>query len=1115
MTSRRTALGIALAAALVPAVGVRADEPGPCYAPVPPTVAAVVGSPEEEALAARAVAALPDADAETLRRAERELLAAGPSGVRHAVERLAAGGLAAPARLALLDVVAASPLADADRVLAAAADEATPEARAVAARGLSAGRSGLAVEALARLARDPTPAVRAAALRGLFAIPSPAAVATRTALPADPVPAVEALRLRLHRLRGDAGPEVAAHALLALSASPDAAARLEGARLAVACGDDVPEATRLVVMLAFAPDLRTALAARAALRAPLGGYDAEGAALAFVEALVAWLGRPTTRGAVRAALTDVAAERLARPVHDGGRTVDGEARELLAMRLGDAGPALVPPIVERLRTGRFEDPADGVRVLLALPRDAATAALAWLATSDAPADVVAHVSGGLRDLGRVGDETTARRLLDPSQPTGVRRDVVLALAGEPGAFALPLLEAALRDDDDDLAGAAKEALLSRGDAPSRAVLDASLLDGRWRRFEADLLHERVRAADDAAFDLLDRLLARGPVVARVAVFDEMKNPASRLRGPRALAIVERAVADPSLGLDATKISSAYTAVDGPRGTAYVRSFWDPRKDPPVPPIMLRNLRVVRAREALDLALEVAAALPDGHPLLSELALVLSEAPAQDPRRTDPFWRRLLTRGTPVLVELALVKLARTEHGPLSDLLVPILSDRGRDARLRQEALVACTGEPGQPPAALLWSIASDRTEDEDLRAAAAEALSGRRDAATRERALAWLAERVDEESETVVRVAAVAAAGASTGEAADLLQMFDDEVASLYETRPYYRSREDEGRTARRARAAALAGAVVATGDAAAAEALASRLLDPRFAAYSAEARRHGAFGRGRGGGPLAALSDPPEAEILLHQAEANPNATPTPAVPREAWAIVRALARRGGDEAPRRVARALAEARASGRLAAFSDLYVVWLALGARTPGAEEDGRPPGTTEDGVASALLSALDRTYPAAGAEETLAAELATARAATAGAWTAAADAADAVATLAARTGLADLAAARWLDRGRRPPPTWLALRARVDLYRAAAAAAAGKLEEARDLRSRALARAPDDAATLRLAASLLLATRTDLAQAERDARRAVELERRRGRTDDDGTTLVARIEAARR
>ncbi len=119
------------------------------------------------------------------------------------------------------------------------------------------------------------------------------------------------------------------------------------------------------------------------------------------------------------------------------------------------------------------------------------------------------------------------------------------------------------------------------------------------------------------------------------------------------------------------------------------------------------------------------------------------------------------------------------------------------------------------------------------------------------------------------------------------------------------------------------------------------------------------------------------------------------------------------------------------------------------------------------------------------------------------------------SLAARTGIADIPPARWIDRNQNPPPSWGQLHAYEDLLEGAADRVAGNDDEARAAFRRGLARDPFDPSTLRYAATLRAALSFDLDAAEADARRAASLDRRQGKSrpiDSDPTIL--RVLAAR-
>jgi hypothetical protein len=759
-----------------------------------------------------------------------------------------------------------------------------------------------------------------------------------------------------------------------------------------------------------------------------------------------------------------------------------------------------------------------MRLLASLPLDLALESLGDLVLADPPEPVLKAAAGELALLRRVGRAEVVDALRAPHRPDDVRAAAVSALADEAEAVAVPRLSAALDDPDDDAASRAADVLLerrARGETSAWEALARAVLTEPMRPFERTLLDTLAAAPDDDVYDLFDRLLTQGPVARRRDVLDAVRSRTSRMRTRRGAALVRRAAEEPGLGLKPGDVAPALTSVDGVEGVRYIRARW---RNATVPGVFLRNLRQVRHVSALDLALEIADGLPDSATtLLNELMTVLSEAPATDPSRTDPFWRRMLTHPDPALRAQAVRTLPRVEHGDFSALLLPIVADAAQPASLRLDALRGCADASDPPSTETLWALASDRLEDEDLCQEAARRLVLRADPDLRRRALAWLGKGVDVESEVVETMAVLAGRGASPAEAAGLLAGFERDVDVRFGRAPYFRPGEgtdDDGQRAAVGRATSQLRSLAATADPAALAALAARVFDPRFAQYSMEARRFAAFGRGLGGGPVAGAWDPPEAGLLLYTHELDPNAIPVSAVPDVATEIVAALVTHGPPDAPGRLVPALDAARASGVLAAFTDAYLVAL-LRRIAHAAATAPRDPArdAAVEAALEALGAALTRAWPVGGAQELWAAEQRVARASRARAFsTAAVAAADAV-RLAARTGLCDLSPSRWLAQGRTVPRDWFpwrTLRARQDLLEGAAAAVAGRLDEADAAFRRGLARAPDRAGVLRLSAHLKHAVGFDLPGAAADLRRAVDLTRRTGgeATEEDGALLQA-------
>jgi tetratricopeptide (TPR) repeat protein len=189
---------------------------------------------------------------------------------------------------------------------------------------------------------------------------------------------------------------------------------------------------------------------------------------------------------------------------------------------------------------------------------------------------------------------------------------------------------------------------------------------------------------------------------------------------------------------------------------------------------------------------------------------------------------------------------------------------------------------------------------------------------------------------------------------------------------------------------------------------------------------------------------------------------------------VVAALKAASPEETGARVARAVASAQASGRLAAFDDVYLYRLAADlhhkkhgdfAAAAAAVEDAFARTLPATGPASLRLS--DRVEWALRArrfEESAAAQREQVRAA-------------------ASLGSPDA------------DESWVEHRARLDFLLGAAAAAAGRPDEARDAFRRGLARAPNDPSALNTAAWVRGRAGFDLEAAEADTRRALALERR--------------------
>ena len=1111
-----------------------AAPPASPYAPSPAGFASLTGSREEEELAARAVAAIDAVSPEEGRRARDDLLSAGGPGTRAAAAALATATPSPEAEVRLLQVLAASARPEVDVVLARAATRPRFEVRALAGQALGAGRTAEAVETLASLARDDVPAVRGAALRGLFAIESPAAEAARLALPSSDA-ATTALRLRLHRLRGDERPALAALAFRTWATSPSAAARTEAARCLALPGLDT--STACLAWVAWeASGAPTPWPVRGGRIPPDVGR------LAAAEALSALLARHDLTAAARAGWLRLGAGWVAHPVRAEGIRADGLAHDLLLQTLPEAGEALVAPVTALLLAEAFDTPPDGTTLLASLDEAVALPALRALADPrrKAPESTIGAAFAALRDLGRIGDADVAAALLDRANPVLLRTDAVHALRRDSTAVAIPLLASVASDPEDTgaVASEATKVLLTRPEPEARAAVEAALLDGRWQQHESDRLRTLVAQASDADWAFLERALAAGPAPLRDAIFDAMRYPSSKLRGPRAVAFVHtaqemlrvhrareasRAGPLPPLGIDDGSVARALCAVAPAEGLAFVRSKW---KGPdPASRTLLRNLQTVRLKEAGEFALEVAGTVPDDDAVtLGVVTTVLGGECEKDPERFDPLWRRCLSAKDERVVNDALRELDEPDRSspaaaaseaarprfprkPLAPLLLAIVAGPPRPpgvppppgafgTETRISALKAVLLEPSPEAEPLLARLAFDDSEDESLRQDAAKALVARASPPVREQALVWLEAPSSDGSSDFYDLARTAGRGASPAGAARLLALLVAALEKRFASPPYFRPGAIDDATADRIDA--LGAAIGETHDPATLDAVAGLLFDPRFARFAAETMRAQWLGFPAAAGPLSPLLDPAPFPTQLRQGKSpTAEALPMPAAPRALEALRVALCADGPDAAVARISRAAAEARAAGRLARFPDAYLAALARQLRAGDARDDeGRRVARPDfSAAAEALEVALPWTAPSGTAEEVDARMAPVLGHVKAGRFEAAARAQTAAVALAARTGLCDVEPGPDAREDEARLASWRRLRAAQDAYEGAAAAAAGKPEEARDAFARALRRTPGDAETLKLLADLRALVKFDLAAAEADARRALALRMR--------------------
>ncbi|MHC5011804.1 MAG: HEAT repeat domain-containing protein, partial [Planctomycetota bacterium] len=333
------------------------------YGPVPEDLAAVRGTPSDEALAVRAMkdaeAAAKEGDAPGIREARALLVLLDAVALRHVAARLAAGDVPEDLLPHLLKTVAVSAHPAADTLLARAAQEVRADLRMIAAEGLGWGRTPESVPVLTKLASDPVPGVRIAALRSLFALESEPAVEARMGLARDPRADLHARRLRWHRLRGDHRPALLPVALAGFHGGRSAEERRQAAALLTMPGLGASVEILEAIVLEMGTDPVGAALRRIGRGVTRRGYDP--VAMREVAIAAAWVGslHPDVDAATRARLIDRAVGWVARPVSMDAQEKRTPPEFALKMLLPDLGVALREPILRRLARGGFSDPGQG------------------------------------------------------------------------------------------------------------------------------------------------------------------------------------------------------------------------------------------------------------------------------------------------------------------------------------------------------------------------------------------------------------------------------------------------------------------------------------------------------------------------------------------------------------------------------------------------------------------------------------------------------------------------------------------------------------------------------------------------------------------------------------
>ncbi len=1046
-----------------------------------------------DARIAALAAALTTGDAVTLRATRVDLRRGGLPALARLARAL--GADTTDERLAgqLLRVVAALEEPEAQALLVAAARAPSAGLRALAADGLARDGTPAGLAALLELAHDPLPGVRAAAQRALFVREAPEAVAARCRLPIDPDPALEARRLTLHRLRGDAGPELQALALGLWRAGASPALRLAAARLLATPGLTTSTPLLLEIVHETGWGAAAAVAQRWAGGQALSAHDPLEERRAAVEAALAVLPRPDLEPETRRALIDRCVEWVAHPTPMNPREPDPIPEHALRRRLPELGAEVVSALERRFEVGGFSAPREGTMLLAELPADLALPLLARLLDRARPQPVRAAASGALRMLGRIGSQAQARLLVEPEEEPSIRRDAIGALAAETAPWALGVLGGLLDAPAAETVEAALDALEERGEPEARALYEAYVLAGRCpeQRVHTRLARLLVRWNDDARGTWRSALKSEHAELRAAALALAARFPQARLSE-----VLPDLTAYESRLAGAKEVEAwlgALSRAAAPQALTYIRARW---LDFPVGPSLestrcraLAALDVVReaahAPAAVDLLLEKAGDASEPA-LLAHALEALGGRHGHRDGEIDAWFSRLLEGrgvegGAEKRADVAasvVDALQRPGRGDLTGLLLPLLERLAPDAEHAHRSVVLLRALAHQPwgrvePAVL--ALALDPTLPTAVRAAAGWLLAGRVGSASRERLALALLDRRQGESEPEVLLALAAAAGRGGGPelAERFVAALEQELAAFHggEAPPDpFAPRLD----ALPVRVQALAAAAAHAGTGPLLDRLARLLVDARHAPWAERVLHLGALA-GSAPDALAALApagDPRRGRLETGEEQAS-------VLPPEVAQIALGLKAVGDEALAQALTRVLAEEGALARFAAFPDAWPAKLALLLHDPRSGDLARAAAVLEEAVA---------TLEPVGGPFDLAMQLdAATRAAERGAFDEAARAAHTARSLLARRGEELHGAA---------VRAWTRLRALELAWGAAALTAPDQEGLARARLNAAFALAGDDDATL-LAELARVTARSGLdpERAEAWARHALALERR--------------------
>ncbi|MGE0192412.1 MAG: HEAT repeat domain-containing protein [Planctomycetota bacterium] len=1073
------------------------------------------------ALGRRLAAHRGELDAEEGAYAAQHLRLLGAAGRSVTTEALAAARDAGDVAWmrALVAVLADDRDASVDPTLLDLVQHDDPTVQALAADGLGQPRTREAsmrqrvADALSACATSPMPAVRWSALRSLMALDDAEARTARTSWPDDPDPRSEATRLHWHARSGDRQPETISRAERLWRDGVTLDVRLEAADLLAE--HDAPTA----------PDVLRQLVDRLDAPHPPGAsrstlpWDEEGPRRRriAIEAAMSWWERVVvragglealdadTRAAARAVL-DHAVEQIARPVAMDSRDERPQPETRLAQWLPGVGPALVPYVVKRLERGAFYEPGTGVRLLAALEPEVVVPVLqdlARLALGDLPArgSLLSAVTGVLVDIGHMADADLARRLLlDDDAKPWARSDMLRLLARDPASWVAALLEEALRSGDGALRDDVRRTLAARPEATARALRIEAFFNDPYA-YGHDRLAELVRAGDGPALDVLARALADERHGVRRLALEQIRPRVTTLHTPAVLDLVRPAgawVRDP---LEVQAYVYALLVLAPGEAVTWVATQFDQLASDAIRSNSLRILQEVRgaeaSRAAVDLALDTWLHAPRPEVYDAAVASVLRGRWTWRRPEVIRFWRGLLVPWHP-LRNFALGAVASPDAPVLTDLLVPWLAalrNSEDDITTRQHLVEALAYQPWDEVEGILVESVFDPLLPFSTRDAAVAAMQGRLRPRARWRIMRWLGWPLPDgadESAVVdqaegrgamddpglhVELAVAVARGGGPEIARALLQALDRELTRWIRAQPSpsasleVRLADQRAQSEAEERLRALARGIAASGDDAVVRELLSRAFDGRLGRIASrrlgDLRRIGAEGRGlpRLSRPGKLVEDRGAYDLRLEAG-----------LPAPAGHILGQAKALDDDTLSACLAGVIQDARRNGGLAQCPDAYLT-MAI-CNLLDAPTHRRPKS------AALLLEPLSRIAPGAGGVRRVATD----------AWMGwcilEQDYAQAAAV--ERATVHDLLH-RQIEDDEGDAVTWRRFHALA--LEGAAQAARGDVAAAEATWAAALAVEPDRPLHLNTIAWYRRETKTDLARAERDVRRALELEAR--------------------